>query len=158
MPYTHFTRDERIALQAMTAMGLPVCYSAVIMGKHPGSVYREIARNSGGGIYSGGEAQRKAGERRRDSRGRPKTGNPQLMAEVAALFKEDCSPEQIAGRLRVTYPGQEEMRVSHETIYQYLYGEMDKDPEMKGHFRHPRVKWKARGAAGTAGDRFRTGK
>jgi IS30 family transposase len=50
MPYTHFTRDERIALQAMIAMGLSVCYIAVILGKHLSSAYRELARNSGQGL------------------------------------------------------------------------------------------------------------
>ena len=31
------------------------------------------------------------------------------------------SPEQIAGRLRVEFPGEAQMRVSPETIYQSLY-------------------------------------
>jgi hypothetical protein len=35
MAYTHYTRDERNALQAMEGMGLPKCYEAVILGKHP---------------------------------------------------------------------------------------------------------------------------
>lgn len=147
MPYTHFSRDERIALQAMTAMGLPVCYIAVIMGKHQSSVCRELARNSGGGVYTGEEAHRQAGRRRRDSKGSPKRGNPRQTEEIVKLFKEDYSPEQIAGRLRRDYPDQPEMWASVETIYQYLYGEVRKNPELKKHFRHPRVKRKGRGGA-----------
>jgi hypothetical protein len=41
MPYAQFITDERIALQAMTAMRLPGGYIAVIIGKHPGGIYRE---------------------------------------------------------------------------------------------------------------------
>jgi IS30 family transposase len=52
MPYTHYTTDERNALQAMEGMGLPKCYEAVILGKHLGSVYRELDRNSSGGVDS----------------------------------------------------------------------------------------------------------
>jgi IS30 family transposase len=46
MPYTHFTEDEKIVLQVMPAMNLPVCHAAAILGKHPGSVCREPARSS----------------------------------------------------------------------------------------------------------------
>jgi IS30 family transposase len=40
---------------------------------------------------------------------------------VEELLAERWSPQQIAGRLRRTYPGDEEMRVSHETIYLTLF-------------------------------------
>jgi IS30 family transposase len=43
------------------------------------------------------------------------------------------------------YPQQAEMQVSPETIYGYLYQEIKEEPELKGHFRHPRVERKARG-------------
>ena len=36
-------------------------------------------------------------------------------------MQEDNSPQQIAGWLRLEYPDNEEMRVSHETIYRALY-------------------------------------
>jgi IS30 family transposase len=36
-------------------------------------------------------------------------------------LQEDHSPEQIAGWLRVSYPDNEAMQVSHETIYRALY-------------------------------------
>jgi hypothetical protein len=42
MPYTHYTTNERNALQAMEGMRLPKSYSAVILGKHLNSVYREL--------------------------------------------------------------------------------------------------------------------
>ena len=40
---------------------------------------------------------------------------------VAAKLREDWSPEQIAGWLKITFPHDETMRVSHETIYLTLF-------------------------------------
>ena len=37
------------------------------------------------------------------------------------MLEARFSPEQIAGRLKIEYPDDEEMRISHETIYQSLY-------------------------------------
>jgi IS30 family transposase len=44
-----------------------------------------------------------------------------LTAEVLTLFKQDFSPDQIAGYLQRKYPQNPEKWVSHETIYQYIY-------------------------------------
>lgn len=41
--------------------------------------------------------------------------------EVAVKLQQDWSPKQIAGWLRDHYPGDPEMRVSHETIYRSLF-------------------------------------
>jgi IS30 family transposase len=40
---------------------------------------------------------------------------------VASKLVMDCSPEQISGWLKTQYPGEESMRVSHETIYRSLF-------------------------------------
>jgi IS30 family transposase len=44
-----------------------------------------------------------------------------LAGIVAAKLREDWSPEQISGWLRLEFPGDETMRVSHETIYLTLF-------------------------------------
>jgi IS30 family transposase len=40
---------------------------------------------------------------------------------VASKLILDWSPEQISGWLKSEYPGDESMRVSHETIYRSLF-------------------------------------
>jgi IS30 family transposase len=56
---------------------------------------------------------------------RPKPGklgsNPRLHAAVTAGLQKRWSPEQISRTLRSQFPGDPEMKVSHETIYQALY-------------------------------------
>ena len=57
---------------------------------------------------------------------RPKPGklevNEKLAAEVEAGLRQRRSPEQIfSNRLRIDFPGNEEMWVSDETIYKTLF-------------------------------------
>jgi len=47
--------------------------------------------------------------------------NPALRAEVERLLAKRWSPQQIAARLARDHPYDEEMRVSHETIYRSLF-------------------------------------
>lgn len=47
--------------------------------------------------------------------------NPTLRAYVYAQLRQEWSPEEIARRLRLDYPGDTAMQISHEAIYQYLY-------------------------------------
>ena len=48
-------------------------------------------------------------------------GNRRLHDEVAEGLAKDRSPQQVAARLEVDFPDDQEMRVPHETIYQTLY-------------------------------------
>jgi transposase, IS30 family len=56
---------------------------------------------------------------------RPKPGKlacyPALCAEVEARLLQRWSPQQISATLRLEFPDDPRMRVSHETIYQALY-------------------------------------
>ena len=56
------------------------------------------------------------------ARGRPSSSSaPSFDGWSKSAFDEDNSPEQIAGWLRIEYPDNEAMQVSHETIYRALY-------------------------------------
>ena len=46
-----------------------------------------------------------------------------LRFEVHRLLRADWSPQQIAQMLPVLFPDDPRMRVSHETIYQSLFGQ-----------------------------------
>ncbi|MDR2741525.1 MAG: IS30 family transposase [Treponema sp.] len=120
---------------AMEGMGLPTSYRAVIFGKHLSSIYRELNRNSTGGVYTGNEAQQTSMQRRLDNKPSPKLDDHKLTREIMRLFKQDLSADQISGRLGVLYPERKEKQASPSTIYTCLYRETAKDPEMKGHIR-----------------------
>jgi IS30 family transposase len=91
------------------------------LGRHRSVISREIARNGGRAGYRAVPAQERADQ----GRVRPKTAR--LLAcrvlhdAVAAGLAKAWSPVQISARLVTDHPGDEGMRVSHETIYQTLY-------------------------------------
>lgn len=62
--------------------------------------------------------------RARASSRRPKTAklaHPPLVRQVTAWLEELWSPEEITARLRLNFPDDPMMQVSHETIYQSLF-------------------------------------
>ena len=95
---------------------------AARLGRAPSTVSREVRRNlSAPRRYRAFPAHIAATARARRSRPRKLAPGSAVRAEVARLLREHYSPAQIAGRLKRDYPGQPELQVSHETIYQALY-------------------------------------
>jgi transposase, IS30 family len=94
---------------------------AARLRRSPSTVSREVAVNRGRARYRAWRAEEAAAGRAR----RPKTPKlvrcPRLREAVERLLDERWSPQQIAARLVVDHPGDPEMRVSHETIYQSLF-------------------------------------
>lgn len=71
--------------------------------------------------YSAIRAQTNAEGRKRHGRKKRLDVNQALKAYVYAKLKMEWSPEEIANRLKMDYPRDIAMRISHETIYQHLY-------------------------------------
>src|SRR6516165_7723161 len=93
---------------------------AARVGKAVSTVSREVAANGGRGGYRAWRAHQRARQRARRPK-TPKLACPQLAAQVTGWLEEWWSPQQISRRLRIEFPGDPMMRVSHETIYQALY-------------------------------------
>ena len=91
------------------------------LGRSPSTITRELNRNGGRCGYRAAAADRGAWERGRRPQRCKLARNSRLAAIVAAKLQQQWSPEQIAGWLKLTYPQDETMRVSHETIYLPLF-------------------------------------
>jgi IS30 family transposase len=118
--YLSFPEREEIALGR--ARGESRRTIAARLGRPPSTVSREIARNADrAGQYRATTAHARAYERASRPKPAKLVTNPALRAIVEGDLKRKYSPEQITGRLRREYPGDAEMRVSHETVYQSLY-------------------------------------
>ena len=120
------------------------------LGRHRGSIGREIKANGGRPAYRAYAAERRSAAAAR----RPKPGwtesRPALWEEICGLLRaRKWSPEQIARRLRRDHPGEPEWRVSHEAIYQAIFvqakGELRK--ELAACLRSGRARRRPRGRA-----------
>lgn len=90
------------------------------LGRPPSTVTREVAANGGRDRYSAWAAHQRAREQaRRPKRCKLRAGR--LLEEVTRRLEALWSPQEIAQRLRLDFPDDPEMRVSHETIYQSLF-------------------------------------
>lgn len=113
---------ERALIADLIREGHTIRGIARRVGRSPSTISREIRRNHHAeGPYRPDTAQNKAAGRRL----RPKTpkmlGNRRLYDSVVAGLRAQWSPEQIAYRIRRDHPDDQEMAISHETIYQAFY-------------------------------------
>lgn len=127
----YLTAAEREEISLGLAAGETLTAIAARIGRAVSTVSREVAANGGRRRYRATRAHAEAHGRAR----RPKTprlaANPRLAAQVSEWLQRLWSPEKIADRLRLEYPDDPMMRVSHETIYQSLFvqgrGELRKE-------------------------------
>ena len=90
------------------------------LGRPTSTITRELHRNSTSNGYRATVAQAATDTQARRPKERVLERLP-LRGVVKQMLEERLSPEQISGRLRLDYPDDPEMQVSHETIYQALY-------------------------------------
>jgi IS30 family transposase len=117
----YLSAAEREEILALTASGVSARGIARTIGRAASTISRELRRGNGRNGYRPVTAQLKANTARRGPRRAKLAVNGRLRQEVQRRLRLRESPEQIAGRLRIDFPDDEEMRVSHETIYQSLY-------------------------------------
>jgi IS30 family transposase len=119
----YLDREERCELARLRESGLSVRAVAARLHRAPSTISRELARNAD--PRTGGYLPERADRLARQRQHRPKPSrlsqNPVLSQAVQGLLHRRYSPEQVSGRLKVLYPDDPAMRVSHETIYQSLY-------------------------------------
>jgi transposase, IS30 family len=112
---------EREEISRGLAAGLTLRAIGRGIDRDAATISREIGRNCPPGKpYRAVAAQAAAEERARRPKPR-KLANTHLQAEVAAKLEKKWSPEEIAARLRMDFPDDEAMQVSHETIYRSLF-------------------------------------
>ncbi|TDE34226.1 IS30 family transposase [Antarcticimicrobium sediminis] len=156
MAHTELDLLERRTIEDMLNAKMPVSKIASEIGRHRSTVYREIKRNaftddelSYLNGYYGVNAQKTAAARR--ARRRKLVRLADLRDAVIAQLKEGWSPEQIAGRLGFE---NRPVRVSHETIYAYIYGPNGQSEELARYLPSRRKKRKPRYARRSRGQVF----
>lgn len=130
MPYHHLSSVERDEIAQMHYSGLSFSEIGRRLGRHRSTISREIHRNR---VRVGSQrfvrwrylsSQAELQSRQRRSQAKQSVcsvlDDRRLLDYVKRGLRRRWSPEQISGRIRLDYPSDSAMRVSHETIYQWL--------------------------------------
>ena len=119
MPYHHLTLSEREVIYKMHLDGKSMTHIGHVLDRDKGTVSRELRRNGVDGHYAPHIAQQLAEDRRLACKPLKMEHDP-LRRFVEDHLQLCWSPDQIAGRLKVAYPHDRQMHLSHETIYQWV--------------------------------------
>ncbi len=132
--YTRLSELEREEISRMLAQGLSLRNIAKTVYRHVSTISREVGAGSCNKYtYRAQKAQRRAWRNMSNRKGGKLllSSNTNLRDYVYKQLRKKWSPIQIAETVKKQYPTDITMRISHETIYTYLYvlprGELKKE-------------------------------
>jgi IS30 family transposase len=154
----YLDREERYELARLIDGGCSMREAARRLDRQPSTISRELRRNHDlrTGHYLPERAHRLAWERQRRPKASKIATDPVLKQTVQAMLAQRLSPDQVSGRLKVLYPDNRQMRISHESIYRSIYvyprGQMAR--ELKATLRSGRTVRRPRGRRKQHGSRI----
>jgi IS30 family transposase len=113
--------SEREEISRGLGVGQSLRRLASQLGRAPSTISREVLRNGGAERYRAARSDQAAWDRALRPKPCKLTCRPRLARTVSAKLQRKWSPEQIAGWLKRTRPGEPHDQVSHETIYRSLF-------------------------------------
>ena len=120
--YTHLCASERYMIVTGLQAGHSIRTISKNLQRSASIISRELRRNIQDQGYNALLAHQKAKEKRCKPRITQKLNACRhLRLYVFSKLDRCWSPAQISGRLRKDFPERKEMRISHETIYAYIY-------------------------------------
>ena len=176
--YSHLSAEERVRIDELRNRdGLGVCQIALRIGRGKSTVSRELRRGlwvapdendsyrpyrpkrlktgawTARPFYSAMTAQRKAETRARRSRRPLRMSYSPLLAWVMDALRKGWTPERIEGRLKVEWPSDPHMRISHECLHRWIHAKPQRALDLRQYLprgkRH-RTRSKGRRARGHA--------
>lgn len=117
----HLKPEEREVVSQMLSVGASHKEIGKLLGRHRTTISREVRRNSFKGVYFAVDAQRCAERRRASARAKSrKMCLPENQKYVQERLRKCWSPDQIAGRSQLDFPGQPRQKFSHQTVYTWI--------------------------------------
>lgn len=113
--------DEREEISRGLVAKLSIRDIAAKLSRAPSTISREVRRHGGAKQYRAAKADATAWENALRPKPCKQIESPALCKIIAEKTHQDWSPEQIAGWLKRCYPDNQDMHVSHETIYKTLF-------------------------------------
>jgi len=153
MKYTQLTLSKRYHISTLNKQGYSQRYIAQEVEVHPSTISRELRRNNDlvrG--YNAELAQILSTKAEMQKKKRYSLTKP-IEKYIRAKLKQDWSPEQISGRMKLDTG----VSVVHETIYRYIYSNKKNGGKLYTYLRHKNKKYHCRSnnymARGTIIDR-----
>jgi IS30 family transposase len=144
--YEQLSIEDRCEIARRQAEGQSIRKIAADLDRAPSTVARELKRNAGRKIgYRAVYAQEQTQARR--WKGSKLDRNAALQADVLTQLARGVSPEQIAGRMARDGAA---VRLSHETIYRFIYAQIKKAKAYDWRHYLPQAKSKRGKRAATA--------
>jgi len=158
MKYRQLTLEKRYQISALIKAGLNQKEIALEIGVHPSTISREFRRNNNKVRgYSAEIAQVITAKKHKEKSKRFSLTKP-IEKYIRAKLKQDWSPEQISGRMKLDTG----VSVVHETIYRYIYANKKNGGKLYKYLRHRNKKYHHRSneyrSRGTIIDRVMIGK
>lgn len=157
MSHQHLTPEERTTIDLFLQLGMSRREIAVCLDRSHTTIARELRRNGSASGYRCQTAQKRAELRRSQPRHYQCQDRQPLVAYVDKKLRSDWAPEQIAGRIRLDHPHDQQMRISAETIYRWIYLAALHDGTLHRHLRRGRSRRRPQTRYGQ-GKRFRDGR
>jgi transposase, IS30 family len=129
MNYRQLAREQRYQINILKKAGHNQTYIAQMIGCHKSTISRELRRNRGQKGYRPYQADEMAYDRRCEAYRSRISG--QTWQQVEQLLRQQWSPEQISGRLKLA----KQPSVSHECIYLYVYADKRRGGTLHQHLR-----------------------
>lgn len=127
--YKQLTCEQRYTIRVLLKKNFSQKDIANTIGVNKSTISRELKRNIGKRGYRNKQAHMKALERRLDKS--PPRISKEIWDKVSLYVKEDWSPDQISGELKLN----ENTSISHEWIYQFILKDKKSGGDLYTHLR-----------------------
>ncbi|WP_419589155.1 IS30 family transposase [Thiolapillus sp.] len=141
MRHKQLTLKERYHISTLLKRGWKQKEIAQSIGVHPSTICRELKRNSDAvsNEYSYEFAHTVALKRQRN-KNKHTILTSRIKTYIKSKLKEDWSPEQISGRMKIDHG----LTICHETIYRYIYYNKSRSGRLYKYLRHKNKKYHSR--------------
>lgn len=145
---SHLTSVDRDRIAQLVTSGRSPQEIAAALGRSPSTIYRELKRNAADSEYLACQAQAQAERRRSERPLERKCDRPAVDRTIRKLLSRECSPDQIAQRMKYERPERPGDCVSASTIYRWITQQGENRGYWSEYLRHRgRRPYKARAKA-----------
>ena len=134
--YNQLDEYKRAQLEVLNKQQISQSKIALELGVNQSTISRELRRNKGKRGYRHKQANNKAINRRQSTCKAHKM-TKEFKDKIIKLLKQDWSPEQISGTLKA----EDNISISHETIYRLVWGDKDVGGSLYTHLRRKGKKY-----------------